>query len=147
MRISVTLQVVKVTVGIKTVTVDLNDADCDVGAMVGNTLQIHGNIGKHKSLLDRTFSLLESADMVCLYDGIDIVDDLLKRLHSGCLIRIVRLKGIDGQVQDLLYRVEEYAKFLLCLAGELHFFFLHLFCGIFQVHAVIGNTLKISDAV
>ena len=105
MRISVTLQVVKVTVGIKTVTVDLNDADRDVGTMVGNTLQIHGNIGKHKSLLDRAFSLLESADMVCLYDGIDIVDDLLKRLHSGCLIRIVCLKGIDGQIQDLLYRV------------------------------------------
>ena len=105
MRISVTLQVVKITVGIKTVTVDLNDADCDVGAMVGNTLQIHGNIGKHKSLLDRAFSLLKSADMVCLYDGIDIVDDLLKRLHSGCLIRIVRLESIDRQIQDLLYRV------------------------------------------
>ena len=36
MRISVTLQVVKITVGIKTVTVDLNDANRDVGAMVGN---------------------------------------------------------------------------------------------------------------
>ena len=46
-----------------------------------------------------------------------------------------------------LTEAKEYAKFLLRFAGELHFFFLHLFCGSFQVHAVIGNTLKISDAV
>ena len=63
--------------GIKTIALDLDHADRDIGTVIGNTLQIHGNIGKHKSLLDRAFSLLESADMVCLYDGIDIVDDFL----------------------------------------------------------------------
>ncbi len=30
-----------------------------------------------KALLDRTFSLLESLDVICLHHGIDIVDDFL----------------------------------------------------------------------
>ena len=63
--------------GIKTIALDLDHADRDIGTVIGNTLQIHRNVREDKALLDRTFSLLESLDVICLHHGIDIVDDFL----------------------------------------------------------------------
>ena len=61
----------------------LYDSDGDIGAMIRDPLKICHQILKHDSKLHRAFSFLKPLHMMPLCSFVEIVDDLLKRLHHA----------------------------------------------------------------
>ena len=71
----------EVVVCLEHVVGSLDDGDGNIGAMVGHTLIIVQDIGKHKTSFDGTCAFLETFDMICLDVPGEIVNDLFQRFY------------------------------------------------------------------
>lgn len=91
--------------------------------------------------------LTESAYMALLHIQAQSIDDFLQRLHLSCQIQISVLK--TGQVvrSSTSCTALEYLQFLLRSLGEYQLLVMHLLCRFLDVAGMIGNSLKIADAV
>ena len=94
--------------GIKGVLLDLNNADPNIGTMVGNTLKISDQITQYQTCLNRTFSVLEPLHMTFFHLFIQTVNNFLQRFNVVGKFRILILKNADGQIQYIGYRPRKY---------------------------------------
>ena len=85
--------------------------------------------------------------MALLHIQAQSIDDFLQRLHLSCQIQISVLKTGHGKIQHIVYRSLEYLQFLLRLLGDYQLLVMHLLCRFLDVAGMIGNSLKIADAV
>ena len=73
------LDLVEVLVGIEVAFFTLDNRNGNVGAVVGNALEVCEKIGKHKAVLDGAFAVLETDRMLETDIVLEIVDNLLER--------------------------------------------------------------------
>ena len=78
---------------------DLNDATCNVRAMVGNSLVVIKKIRENEAVLNGALALLESQDMIELDLIADLVYNLLERLDVCRLGEIVMHKRIRSKTE------------------------------------------------
>ena len=90
----------------------LQQAHCDIGAMVRYPFIIGGDIRKHKAQLYRTLSLPQPLYMALLDFIVELVDNLLKRFYKLCPFQIFCLEGIDRKLQYLADRSGKHFYFL-----------------------------------
>ena len=57
--------------------IQLHHIYCDIGAVIGNTLVVHGKIREYQSKSDRAFSLAQTLHMMFFYRFVQTVNDFL----------------------------------------------------------------------
>ena len=113
--------------------------------MVPHPLQVGQQIRPDKSGIDSAIPLLQPQDMVRTQLLLQVVDDLLQRLHLHRRAEISRHESIIGQSGDFPHGAGNDGKFLLRCLGKDNAFSLHLLCRFQYIDAVIGDPLKIPD--
>ena len=69
--------------GIHVVLMSIDDAHCNVGAMVRGALYIGQKIGPDKARLHTALALLQAGNVPVAQDGLDVVDNLLQRFYGA----------------------------------------------------------------
>ena len=133
--------------GIEAVFIDLQQAYCDIGAVVCNTFVAGGNVRQRKSKLYGTFSLPQSADMTSLDLHIQSVDHLFQRLYRLCKLQIIVLKYRYRTVHDILNRRRKYLQFFFCFGRKMQILFRHFLCISYEVDRMVTDPLKITDTM
>ena len=96
--------------------VSFDKAAGDVGAVVGNSLQVSEYILEDVAQLHCTLVVLQAADMAVLQLCAQVVHHLFKRLHLVSDAQVIGDIGVEGTLDILLYGVgydEELAYALL----------------------------------
>ena len=52
-----------------------------------------------------------------------------------------------ANIQNVMYRSFKYLQFFLCFIGKIQLFFIHFLCSLFHIAGMVGNPLKITDAM
>ena len=73
---------------------NLDYTAANVGAMVGNTLEVVEKVCENEAVLNRAFALLESDNMIFLNGILKVVNNLLKRLDVGGKVYVVFNKSL-----------------------------------------------------
>ena len=121
------------------------NASANVGAMVGNTLEVGENIRKDEPVFNCTLTLLKSDDVSHLDLVTQIVNHLLKRIDLCGNVKVVLRLGAVGQLKYIVDRSAENAKLLDRLVREGDLFISQLLAGLNNIDRVVGYTLIVTD--
>ena len=119
----------------------------DVGAMVGNALQVREQVGPDEAYLDGAVARLHTADVVCAQEVLEVVDDLLKRLYLGGDGKVLCCVSFQRKAEYLADRARDDGKLLLRFGGEAHVLFRKLLGGFENVNCVVGDSFEVTDYV
>ena len=125
----------------------LGYTDADVGTVVCHPLQAGSHIRKDKSHFNGTFSCAKSLDMTVFQLLAQLIDHFFQRFDLTGQLYILIFVNLIGDIHDILHRMFHDTKFLQSFFGELQSFFMKLLGRFHNIHAVIGNSLKITDTV
>ena len=122
----------------------IDQASCDVRAVVGASLQVCEQVEPYVACIHRTVSCLHSLYMSRSQLLLEIVDDLLERLHILCDFKIHLQIRSRGDLNDLLCCVGDDAHLMTCFIGELDFLPVYLFRRLKDIHRMVCDPLIIS---
>ena len=134
-------------VGVHIVVMQIHNAAGDVAAVVADTLQTGEQVGPDEAGLDAAGTLLQTEDMAGTEGFLQIVDNLLQRLHQIGLLQIVLHEGAGGQFHDFLNGGNHNRQFLLAGLGEGNILCLQLFSGFQQIQGMVAHTFQITDGL
>ena len=123
----------------------LNYADCDVRAVVGNSLDARENIGENEAVFDCAAALLKPCDMAVAHFEAQLVHNLLKRLDAFCRLEVVFDKRRYSHRDDVVYSGKQNLRLGDCIVGEGDFLLGKLLRRFAYIHRVVGHTLEIAD--
>ena len=99
----IVLDLIDILMHIKSIVLGYFDyAGCNVGAMVGNSLEIVKKVGENESVLDTALALLKSQYVVKLDLIAKIVNYLFKRLDLLCKSNVIFNECLAGEVYDIV---------------------------------------------
>ena len=125
----------------------VDHAPGDIGAVVRGTLQIRQQVGPDKACLDAALALLHPQDMSGTQLLLQIVDDLLQRLHLPGSGHILLPEGVQRPHEDIVDRGGQHAQLPLRLVAEGQPLLPQLLRRLQHVHRMVGDTLKIADGL
>ena len=96
----------------------VDDAACDVGAVVGGALQIRQQVAPHEARLDAALPLPHPQDVPRPHLLLQCVNDLLQRLHLPGGGRVLLPEGSQRQLQDIPHRTGQHVQLALCRPAE-----------------------------
>ena len=125
----------------------LDDGNGDVGAVVGDTLQVCQVVVEDEAHLDGALTALQAQDVA----GADLLDETVdgffQSFHTAGLIHIVGVVGGEGAVHDLVDGGADHLQLGLGGVGELELLLVELTGVVLEVHAVVADTLEVADGV
>ena len=101
------LKTADISVGVQVVRLAFDDTDGDVGAVVGDALEVGQQVIENKAQLNGALSRLEPVDVAHLDLLNELVDGLLQRLHLPGGHGVVGGKAVEGQGHDVVQGGEE----------------------------------------
>ena len=116
--------VAEVLVQVDALVFHVEQAACDVRAVVSHTFQICQQVGQHKACGQRTFAALEPGNVICAQFILQLVTDLLQRLNLPRKCQIVLQKCPACEINDLAHGVQHRLKFFFCRVRERNALFL-----------------------
>ena len=125
----------------------LYNASANVGAMVGDTLEVGKYIRENEAVLNSALALLESDYVIELDLIAKIVYYLLKGIYLCRRVKIVIRKGAVGKREYIAYRAAKNAELLDRIFGEGYLLILELLAGLNDIDRVVGDTLVVTDDV
>ena len=125
----------------------LDDADGDVGAVVGYPLQVRQQIAQDKAQLHGTLSALEPVDMPGPNLVGEPVDGLLQGLHQLGGGGVVGPEAVHRSGEDFLQGPFQHLELRLRRAGEAEALLVELPGGFLDVQGVVPDALKVPDGV
>ena len=125
----------------------LDDADGDVGAVVGYPLQIRQQVAEDKAQLHGALPALEPVDVPGPNLVGELVDGLLQGLHRLGGGGVVRLEAVHRGGEDVRQGPLQHPELRLRRAGEAEALFMELPGGLLDVQGVVADALEVPDGV
>ena len=131
--------------GVHVVVVQVDDAPGNVGAVVAHPFQRGQQVRPDKSGLNAAAALLHPQNVVDAHFFLQIVNDLLQRLHPVGLFQIVVPERPEGHVHDLLHSPQKNVQLMTGGVGKRQILAFQLLGGLQNVQSVVADPLKIAE--
>ncbi len=115
--------------------------------MVRHPLQSDQQALEDDPHLDGAFARLQPLDIVLLDILAKGINDFLQRLHMGAALPVALAKAFDGQTADVAHCSGEGRELMPLLLREAQFLVMDFLCGFHDIQRVVGDSLKIAEAV
>ena len=131
--------------GVHVVMVQVDDAPGNVGAVVAHPFQRGQQVRPDKTGFNTTAALLHPQNVVDAHFLLQIVNDLLQRLHPVGLFQIVVPERPEGHVHDLLHSPQKNGQLMTGGVGQRQILTFQLLGGLQNVQSVVADPLKIAE--
>ena len=125
-----------------TVLMPSDEVDGNVGAVVGDPLDVGQDLKEHKAGVDGTHPALQTFDVPVFQGVLNGVDGLLQRLDLPCQRKIAVFKGFVCHSHDMLHGGADDVQLLNGLAAELDVLVVKAFRPLHQIDGVVANSFK-----
>ena len=123
--------------GVKGILLQLDHGYRQIGAVIGNPLEIGDQVVKYKAVLQSTEAFLQAIDVPVLQFVAEIVDELLQRLdHVGALFILFR-QGPQSEIQNLFYRRLHHPELINGVRAEGNLLVMDFFCTLGNVGRMV----------
>ena len=85
--------------------------------------------------------------MTLLHIQAQSVNNLFHGFYLSCQVQVSLNKTVHGNIQNVMDRSFKYLQFFLCFIGKIQLFVIHFLCSLFHIAGMVGNSLKITDAM
>ena len=132
---------------VQVVRLAFDDADGDIGAVVGDALEVGQQVVQDKAQLDGALPGLQPADMAHP-DLLDqLVNGLLQRLHLFRSHGVIGGERGERQIHDIVQRGQQDPQLLAGGVGKTEAFLVQLQSGFLEVQSVVADALEVADGM
>jgi len=126
---------------------NLQQAYCDVGAVVTDTLNVGQVVVEYKAQLNGAFAALQTCDVAALGLINQLVDNVLDRLNLLCNLQIGVCVGADGDLHNLADSQIDDIQIALCVGGEYDALVVHFLSDLNNVLCMVAYALQVAYGV